>query len=147
MRVVSKVVAYIVVDDRLLVFTHRDFPKAGIQVPAGTLRDGELPEEAVLREAFEETGLVDLAIVQFLGRSEFDCSPHGRDELHDRFFFQLAYDGPMRESWTHAERHDNLKPPTWFNFRWMPVADACGRLAGNQGELLDSIVNPPRSLP
>ena len=143
MKVVRKAIAYIVVDDRLVVFTHRDFPDAGLQVPAGTLRDGESPEEAVLREAYEETGLSGLAIVLFLGRSEFDCSPHGRDEIHDRFFFQLGYQGPIQESWTHAERHDNLRPPTWFNFSWMPVTDASGALAGNQGAFLNSIRQSP----
>ncbi|MBA2247495.1 MAG: NUDIX domain-containing protein, partial [Chloroflexia bacterium] len=48
---------------RLLVFSHPLSPEAGIQVPAGTIDDGETPEEAVLREASQETGLPSLTVV------------------------------------------------------------------------------------
>jgi 8-oxo-dGTP pyrophosphatase MutT (NUDIX family) len=34
-----------------------DHPNAGIQVPAGTVEEGEAPEAAAVREAMEETGL------------------------------------------------------------------------------------------
>jgi 8-oxo-dGTP pyrophosphatase MutT (NUDIX family) len=65
---IGKVTAFITRDGahgrELLVFTH---PDAGIQVPAGTMEHGETPEIAVLREAFEETGLTDLRIVADLG--------------------------------------------------------------------------------
>jgi ADP-ribose pyrophosphatase YjhB (NUDIX family) len=55
--VIRKVFAYITQGNRLLVFRHADFPEAGLQVPAGTVRLDERPEDAVLREAFEETGV------------------------------------------------------------------------------------------
>ena len=32
-----KVLAYVTRGDELLVFRHRDFPEAGLQVPAGTM--------------------------------------------------------------------------------------------------------------
>ena len=38
----------------LLLFRH---PRAGVQIPAGTVEDGENPETAVKREVYEETGL------------------------------------------------------------------------------------------
>jgi 8-oxo-dGTP pyrophosphatase MutT (NUDIX family) len=47
----------------LLVFAHPN-PRAGIQVPAGTVEAGEAPERAVLRETWEETGLSAVRIVQ-----------------------------------------------------------------------------------
>ncbi len=37
----KKVFAYITRGDKLLVFRHADFPEAGIQVPAGTAKEGE----------------------------------------------------------------------------------------------------------
>lgn len=40
--------------DELLLIRH---PTSGIQLPAGTVDEGELPEAAVLREVAEETGL------------------------------------------------------------------------------------------
>lgn len=52
MRTVKRTAfAYIAHDDRLLVFRHPSAPKAGIQVPAGTIEIGERPEDAAVREA------------------------------------------------------------------------------------------------
>ena len=47
----QKVYAYITHANRLLVFRHVDEPDAGIQVPGGTMEEGEAPDEAVMREA------------------------------------------------------------------------------------------------
>ena len=65
--VVRKAFAYVTHNNRLLIFSHPLEPEAGLQVPAGTMNDGETPEHAVLREAAEETGLESLRIVRFLG--------------------------------------------------------------------------------
>lgn len=48
----------------LLLFEH---PYAGVQIPAGTVEDGEALHAAALREAAEETGLTDLQLVADLG--------------------------------------------------------------------------------
>ncbi len=48
----------------LLLFQH---PNAGIQIPAGTVEEGEAPEQAVVREVFEETGLAGVRIIQHIG--------------------------------------------------------------------------------
>jgi 8-oxo-dGTP pyrophosphatase MutT (NUDIX family) len=47
----------------LLVFQH---PSAGLQLPAGTVEDGEEPAVAVVREVVEETGILDAEIVRLL---------------------------------------------------------------------------------
>ena len=57
LKVVEKVVAYIMSGSRLLVFRHVDLPEARVQAPAGTVDPGEAPDDAVLWEAQEETGL------------------------------------------------------------------------------------------
>ena len=62
-----KVFAYLTHGHRLLVFRHADFPEAGSQVPAGTVQPDERPDEAVLREAYEETGLFDFTEVYSRG--------------------------------------------------------------------------------
>jgi 8-oxo-dGTP pyrophosphatase MutT (NUDIX family) len=60
----DKVLCYIVRDGRLLVFRHIDhsYEEVGIQVPAGSIRPDETPEEAALREAREETGFTHLRL-------------------------------------------------------------------------------------
>lgn len=61
--VVGKVVALITrlgpAGPELCVFEH---PTAGIQLPAGTLEEGEEPLSGAMREAFEETGLEGLEV-------------------------------------------------------------------------------------
>ena len=100
-----KVFAYITKGDRLLVFAHPNHPNAGIQVPGGTLEEGETPEEGALREAQEETGLNDLSVVSFLGEHGVDIAgfewhgaPGGNDayEMPVELFLRSAraIDGP-----------------------------------------------------
>jgi ADP-ribose pyrophosphatase YjhB (NUDIX family) len=68
MGAIEKVTAFVtrIVQGRqeLLLFEH---PYAGIQIPAGTVEPGEAPEAAAIRETQEETGLIDVAIDQYLG--------------------------------------------------------------------------------
>jgi 8-oxo-dGTP pyrophosphatase MutT (NUDIX family) len=55
----------------LLVFWHA---YSGIQVPAGSVEDGETFEEGARREVFEETALADLALVGHLGSRTYELS-------------------------------------------------------------------------
>lgn len=48
----------------MLVFQH---PNAGIQIPAGTMEESETPEQAVLRETREETGLENVRVHAYIG--------------------------------------------------------------------------------
>ncbi len=89
----TKVIAYITRDNaagrrELLVFEHRDYPDAGIQVPVGTVETGELPEVAVMREAEEETGLAGCRLVAKLG--VYDWLNTYTGEMNERHVFHLA---------------------------------------------------------
>jgi 8-oxo-dGTP pyrophosphatase MutT (NUDIX family) len=68
-RIIQKVTAFVTRDGavgrELLVFRH---PYAGIQLPAGTVDEGESPELAVRREIEEETGLTRISIAAYLGK-------------------------------------------------------------------------------
>lgn len=99
-----KALAYITHGSRLLVFRQPDFPAAGLQVPGGSMRDDERPEDAVLREAFEETGLLDLTLGAFLGDARHDYSLFGQDEIHHRFYYHLVAGGEVPDLWQHTER-------------------------------------------
>jgi 8-oxo-dGTP diphosphatase len=98
-----KAFAYITHGYRLLIFSHPLAPDAGIQVPAGTIRDGERPEDAAMREAAEETGRNDLALVRFLGEHVRDMADCGYDEIHHRFFYHLRCTGAPPERWWNCE--------------------------------------------
>ena len=136
--ITEKVIAYITDGDSLLVFSHPHHPEAGIQVPAGTVEEGESPEEAVLREAREETGLDGLKIQAYLGVQEHDLSAHGRSELQRRHAFHLVLCGRAPVRWRHYEEHpsDGSPGPIEFEFYWVEFPDRVPELSGGQGELL-----------
>jgi 8-oxo-dGTP pyrophosphatase MutT (NUDIX family) len=120
----NKVYAYVTNRDRLLVFTHADEPEAGIQVPGGTVEPGEDPDLAVVREAFEETGLADLRVAGLLGEVTVDMTVHGRAELARRRFYHLICPGVPAEEWRHWERHpsEGELREIAFDFFWVPIA-------------------------
>lgn len=136
---VLKVIAYVTRGPELLVFRHRDTPieHTGIQVPAGTVRPGEPLEDAVLREAVEESGLDGLRLLSYLGRCEYDARP-ARPELHERHIFHLAPPHDVPETWTWHELHDGLAPPTAFEFFWLPLLKG-HVLAAGMGALLSRL--------
>jgi 8-oxo-dGTP diphosphatase len=137
-----KVLAYIAHNGHLLVFRHRDFPEAGLQVPGGTLEAGERPEEAVLREATEETGLGGLLIQRRLGEQVRHMSDCGLDEIHHRFYYQLLCTAPPPETWTHAEEHpsDGDPAPIVFNLFWARLPNI-PTLAGGQDYMLYRLID------
>ncbi|MEY9956719.1 NUDIX domain-containing protein [Streptacidiphilus sp. MAP5-52] len=135
----DKVLAYVVREGKLLVFRHADnsYEEVGIQVPAGSVRDGETPEAAVLREAREETGLTDFKIVSKLGVTEYDMTPYRR-EIQHRHVFHLELTEPTDERWMSQEDHDGVGEPTRFECFWVPL-QAGHILQSGQGALLGQL--------
>lgn len=135
-----KVMEYIVKNDRVLVIRHADFPleQTGLQFPAGTIKPGELPEQAVLREAYEETGLKNLRIVSYLGAGEYDMRPYA-DSIHVRHYFHLTVDdGKVPEKWEWQETHDGIGIPTRFELYWIGLEQS-HVLAGGQAAFIGRI--------
>ncbi|NKY31278.1 NUDIX hydrolase [Nocardia gamkensis] len=132
----DKVLVYVVRDGKLLVFRHTDYTheEVGIQVPAGSIRPGESPQDAALREAREETGLTEFKIVRKLGEFEYDISPY-RWEIQVRHVFHLELSEPAPERWASQEDHDGQGEPTRFECFWVPL-DAAHILQSGQGALL-----------
>src|SRR5215475_1568403 len=67
-----------------------DHPRAGTQLPAGTLLPGEAPAAGALREGFEETGLTGLRVAGDLGELE---------TMERRHLVHLVVDEPAADEW------------------------------------------------
>jgi ADP-ribose pyrophosphatase YjhB (NUDIX family) len=133
----NKVYAYITQGDQFLVFRHVDFPEAGLQVPGGTVQPGEPLRDAVMREAFEETGLAELEIVAELGETWFVMDDFERPgEIHHRHFFHMRAATVLPATWRHEERDPaDGGPPILFEFFWTPLAGASALLIADLGAL------------
>lgn len=136
--VVDKAVAYVVHRGRLAVFVHADdadpLTESGLQVPAGSMAPGESPADAALREAYEESGLEGLRVVDELGTEDYDMRPYA-DAVHRRHFVQLAVDVAPPETWSHVEEHSDDGVRREFRFFWLDLPRAHA-LAAGQGALL-----------
>ena len=142
MVVIRKAFAYITNRGRLLVFEHPDHPDAGIQVPAGTIESGEEPADAVMREAFEETGLAGLKLATFLGESERDMSDFGIPEIHHRYFYHLLSEGDCPESWLHHETNPSGgedHSPIRFRLYWVQFPGGVPDLIAGHGQMLGKL--------
>jgi 8-oxo-dGTP pyrophosphatase MutT (NUDIX family) len=115
----------------VLVFTHRDFPDAGLQAPAGTLEPGEASEAAAYREVEEESGLTraQVRLVRKLAEAE---EPEWDQKRHVYLFVPVT---PLPDRWTHTVAGAGGDQGLVFAYDWMPVA-AAQRLAGGQGRFL-----------
>jgi 8-oxo-dGTP pyrophosphatase MutT (NUDIX family) len=134
-------VAYITHAGRLLVFRHTQHPEAGIQVPGGTIEDGETPQEGALREAREETGLQGLRLQSYLGQHELDLARYGRQGRLRMVYYHLTLEGKPPERWLHDETDpsDGSPGPIEYEFYWVRFPDQVPALAGEQGALLDRL--------
>jgi len=111
-----KAFAYITRAHDLLVLAHLDHPDVGLQVPSGTLHDGEDPAVGVVREAREETGFSGLSVVRALGSIQ---GHWGIDaEIHA---FHMVFSEPVPERWEHGEF--SYGEPIRFGFSWMAMDD------------------------
>ncbi len=126
----------------ILLLAHPDHPEAGIQVPAGTMTDGEPVLAAVLREASEETGLRDLTVTRLLGTAEFDARPFGRNEVHLRHFAHVECADETPTRWEHWEEFPDDEPGgrVRFELYWAPLDERVPDLIADHGALLGALL-------
>ena len=126
-RRIQKSHAYLIRAASLLVFAHRDSPESGTQIPAGTIRVGERPEDAVMREVYEETGLHRVRLVGLMNCHDCDVDPSRVSSGHQhqrRYAFHLVAPDDTPDAWLHWERGDGDRAPIAFEFSWVPLVAA-----------------------
>ncbi|NJO80170.1 MAG: NUDIX domain-containing protein [Cyanobacteria bacterium RM1_2_2] len=141
----AKVFAYITHQNRLLVFSHPDCSAAGIQVPAGTVEPGETLQAAILREAYEETGLLKLKLIGYLGSCTYDMSPWGGPASQQRHFFHLEWEPVEREgepihSWQHYETSGGKRYPILFELFWVALPEDVPKLIAGHDQMLSKLL-------
>ena len=118
---------------QLLVFRHRDIHEAGIQVPGGTVDEGETLEVAILREVQEESGLRHLCIERFL--ADYIIHVKEKQEYEKRHFFHVTLLTDVKDTWEHIVSAGEKDQGLAFSYEWVNIAK-CPELAGKQGEFL-----------
>jgi 8-oxo-dGTP pyrophosphatase MutT (NUDIX family) len=108
----------------LLVFEHAGIPEAGLQVPGGTIEEGETPLQAVAREVLEESAL---PLGGWRPAASFEVDG---DLWH---CFATKPEMVLPDSWRceplGPERAQGLR----FEYRWTPLVGG-DALAGSQEE-------------
>lgn len=133
----KKVYAYITREKagviQLLVFTHRDIPDAGVQVPGGTVEEGEKLEEAAIREVLEESGLRHLCIERYI--DDYIIHVKEKQEYQKCHFFHISLLTDVKDTWEHTVSAGDEDRGLVFCYEWIDIAK-CPVLAGNQGEFI-----------
>ena len=113
---------YITRGQDLLLLDHVGHPELKPQIPGGTIENGEQPDAAALREAYEETGLKQLDVVRMLGTFERDLSDLGRKEVIVAWYFHLTTNCATPPRWRHFEKDpSDGDGPIEFELYWAPL--------------------------
>lgn len=127
METSRKVFAYITrgpeENRELLVFEYKNEPEVGVQVPGGSIAEGEMLIDALYREVQEETGL-PREVLEFAGKiHKYNYYPENRDKVYERNMFHFEYTGEKVDGWEHTIKSSGRDNGLTLQFRWEPVND------------------------
>lgn len=139
MKTKRKVLAYITRGEEpnweILVFKQKDNPKAGLQVPGGTIESHELIIDALYREIEEETGIIrdNLELKGKIIKNNY--FPEHKNVVYERTIFHLTYTGDNDKKWEYTVKGNGQDEGLTFCHRFVPVNEL-PELAGNQDEAI-----------
>lgn len=143
-KIIHKAVAYITrnlgPETELLVFDHdKEYSEAGTQVIAGTVDEGEKPENTILRECFEEGGLSELTIKSKIDDYVFYRDTH--NQYNRRHIYHLETQKTLPDRWTHHIKSDGEDNGHNFHFFWIKLSEAEGKLSGQLDRSISKLKN------
>jgi 8-oxo-dGTP pyrophosphatase MutT (NUDIX family) len=134
----QKVVAYITREAEhgveLLVFRPPLHIKIPIQVPQGTVENGESVLDALWRELEEETGRSDWSLVERIAKVPFHAT--WRNEWQERHVFHLTATADAPDAWTYIVTDGKSDKGLHFEFFWLTLAKAKQTLHWSQNQWL-----------
>lgn len=141
-RNIKKVIAYITRfnenKQELLVNIHKDYPDAGIQVPAGTVKDSEEIEKALFREIKEESGIVNLILKKKI--KQYIYYDTIKNEYHERHVFHLEIkDEIIKNNWIHIVDSDDEDKGLVFCYYWELLKEL-PKLTANQDDYIGDLI-------
>ncbi|QHE51772.1 NUDIX domain-containing protein [Pontibacillus sp. HMF3514] len=139
MKPIQKAYGYITREKKgkpqVLVF-QLPIPEAGIQIPKGTVKEGEAPEQAVVREMKEETGLHNLSLKGLIAKDMWKADDGA---LHERFFYHFSAPN-TKEEWSFNPTGGGEEDGLTFRFFWISGVHGIQLIRGHGdylGEVLD----------
>ncbi|NKM88712.1 NUDIX domain-containing protein [Rhizobium laguerreae] len=129
---IEKALIYATNSCGILVFDEPDFPEVPLQVPGGTVEEGEPVIDAARREFGDETGLVDRTGFRLLGDSHRTFERDGKLHNLHRTYFHLSLEDGLPDTWDHFDDHS--RPSVERRFRLQSAN--CGLDAGRASVLV-----------
>ena len=128
MSLIEKACACVVQRDRVLVFRH-PHATGGVQLPKGTIEPGESPENAVIRELAEESGLHLSASPKLIAEMKFTGAvnkvfPERLPTQQRWFIFRFDAVEALPERWTHTATGSPEEHGLEFDYFWHPLSES-----------------------
>ncbi|MFC7064496.1 NUDIX hydrolase [Brucella rhizosphaerae] len=139
-KAIDKVLIYATWNSNLLVFCEPENPDVPLQVPGGTVDEGETMQAAAYREFHEETGILRAIGMNYLETVKYEYIVPTQTETHIRHSFHLPLNGRFPNQWHHYEMFpcDGNKP-ILFELFWLPLEEARARIGLGMGKSITKI--------
>ncbi|WP_234447096.1 NUDIX hydrolase [Virgibacillus salexigens] len=120
---------------QVLVFQH-PIAEAGIQIPKGTVKEGEDTFNAVIREIKEETGLDNFEVEDLIAE---DFWENDDGTIHNRFFYKIKAT-EVKDEWDYQPTGGGEEDGLIFRFFWISSKDEIKLIRGH-ADYFDYIFN------